>query len=256
MQERVQVTSRRRIQSVDRALDILELVANAPHGVALCDIADGLGLRRQTAYNIIMTLVERRYLEKNDHRPTYSLAAVMGALRSRQARWNRRVFTPAIPVVEKLCRDADATAWLGQHSHMGILARIVVDRRDWLSPRYYYGLVMAMHGASVLYQTYMTPDQLAEYRARFPLRDRGDPFWGTEEMLDEFLTLVRREGRLVFYKGGIFRAGAPVFNADGSIAAMVGITREMGLPLSPEPERLVDLVCHAAAEISIRAARP
>jgi len=54
------------IQSVQRALRILELVGNHPNGVSAPRIAFECGLNRATAYNLLRTLVYERYLRRDD----------------------------------------------------------------------------------------------------------------------------------------------------------------------------------------------
>ena len=55
------------IQSLDRALDILELVRDKDDSVRASDIADKLGLGMATAHNIIRSLYQRGYLTQDDN---------------------------------------------------------------------------------------------------------------------------------------------------------------------------------------------
>lgn len=53
------------IQSVSRALDILELLANSSKGLKLQHVASGLGVKRQTAHNLLRTLVHKGFVRKH-----------------------------------------------------------------------------------------------------------------------------------------------------------------------------------------------
>ena len=55
------------IQSLDRALDILELVRDSAGAVRSSDIAEKVGLGVATAHNIIRSLYQRGYLAQDDN---------------------------------------------------------------------------------------------------------------------------------------------------------------------------------------------
>jgi IclR family acetate operon transcriptional repressor len=73
-----EMTDRGTIQSVDRALELLELVAANPKGVPARELADLAGLPLPTAYHLLRTLVLRGYLERS--RRTYQLGPQIPAL--------------------------------------------------------------------------------------------------------------------------------------------------------------------------------
>lgn len=54
------------VQSVERALDIIEAVGADQRGLGLTEIAEKAGLHKSTAYRITATLVDRGYLIKTD----------------------------------------------------------------------------------------------------------------------------------------------------------------------------------------------
>lgn len=53
------------VQSLLRGLDILRLLASAPTGLRLPDLAEGLGLKKTTVHNLARTLRARGFLEKD-----------------------------------------------------------------------------------------------------------------------------------------------------------------------------------------------
>ena len=58
------MTEDKGVQSIDRALDIIEAVAEAGRPMGLTEIANQVGLHKSTAYRIIETLFQRGYLAK------------------------------------------------------------------------------------------------------------------------------------------------------------------------------------------------
>ena len=63
-QEAMRMTDEKGVQSIERALDIIESVAEEQDGKHLTAIAEETGLHKSTAHRIIMTLVGRGYLTK------------------------------------------------------------------------------------------------------------------------------------------------------------------------------------------------
>ncbi|MCV7064459.1 helix-turn-helix domain-containing protein, partial [Mycolicibacterium vaccae] len=53
-------------QTLARGLSALQLVANAPGGMTVQQVADGLGARRTIAYRLLGTLAEFRLIAKGD----------------------------------------------------------------------------------------------------------------------------------------------------------------------------------------------
>jgi IclR family KDG regulon transcriptional repressor len=63
----------RRIQSIDRTLNIVEALANAKEPVGLSELARHLGLHVSTLYGLISTLVARGYVEQDKDTNRYQL---------------------------------------------------------------------------------------------------------------------------------------------------------------------------------------
>ncbi|WP_138465831.1 IclR family transcriptional regulator [Poseidonocella sp. HB161398] len=61
----------RTIQSVERALTLLELVAQHPEGISLSDLAAASGLKTSTCHHLAATLVARGYVEQYGRNRTY-----------------------------------------------------------------------------------------------------------------------------------------------------------------------------------------
>lgn len=59
--------------ALEKALDVLDLVAAAPKGLAQGDIAERLVIPRTTSYRLLATLVERGLLRRDPQRKVYSL---------------------------------------------------------------------------------------------------------------------------------------------------------------------------------------
>ncbi|MCG8333804.1 MAG: helix-turn-helix domain-containing protein, partial [Proteobacteria bacterium] len=54
-----------KVQSLDRAFDILELISNERRGLALSEISSKVSLPRSTTYRLLASLQGRGYIEKD-----------------------------------------------------------------------------------------------------------------------------------------------------------------------------------------------
>ncbi len=64
---------RRKIQSVERALSLLELLAEASDGIRLNDISNDLGLNVSTCHHLLSTLMDRGYVAQSGKDRVYFL---------------------------------------------------------------------------------------------------------------------------------------------------------------------------------------
>ncbi|GAB6054352.1 IclR family transcriptional regulator [Magnetospira thiophila] len=71
---------RRRIQSVDRALSLLELLANAHGGARLNQISQDLGLNVSTCHHLLSTLMDRGYVAQSGRDRAYFLGNMVSEL--------------------------------------------------------------------------------------------------------------------------------------------------------------------------------
>lgn len=72
--------SDKRIQSVDRALDILELYLASPEELSVKEISEAMGLSKSTAHGLIKTLEQRGYLKQNPGNMKYRLGLKLFSL--------------------------------------------------------------------------------------------------------------------------------------------------------------------------------
>lgn len=76
----------RRIQSVERALTILETLASVPDALALSEIAERAGLNTSTCHHLVATLVERGYVLNAGRNRGYMLSSRLHELSDISAR--------------------------------------------------------------------------------------------------------------------------------------------------------------------------
>lgn len=89
------------VQSVDRVLDILEILSSAPLGMSLSDLSAAAGLHVSTAHRLVHVLVERGYAVKETGSGKYRLTLRTFQVGSRVSRvWD--LLTAARPHLDEL----------------------------------------------------------------------------------------------------------------------------------------------------------
>src|SRR5262245_36258216 len=95
-------------QTLARGLNALQLVADAPSGLTVQQIADGVGIHRTIAYRLLATLTQYRFVAKGEdgrYRPAAGLA-ILGAS------FDRNVRQLSVPTLRALADDLGTTVSL------------------------------------------------------------------------------------------------------------------------------------------------
>lgn len=115
-----------RVPSVDRALDLLELLALSDHGLTLSDLSRKLRIPRSSAHYLIQSLVCRGYLERNPAGHDYVLGLrVANFANSVAVRSQLRVISSSY--LQGIVKELGLTAQLGV---LDGAEALVIDRVD------------------------------------------------------------------------------------------------------------------------------
>ncbi|MGH1464841.1 MAG: IclR family transcriptional regulator [Cognatishimia sp.] len=108
--------SKSSVPAVEKALDILELLATAPEGLTMNEIVDALERTMGEIYRVVVYLTDRDYLEQNEKTGRYSLTLRMFELSHRHDPTERLIHA-SLPVLERI------SAHTNQSCHLGVLNR-------------------------------------------------------------------------------------------------------------------------------------
>ena len=241
----------KRIESVARALHILEMVGTSKQGLSLTEISEGLKLRKQTAHNLVKTLAGEGFLERLRSPIRYKLGPIAAGLQEPMGSWNRRVLRPAVPAAMRLARQTKATVAIGQYLAGEAIARLVVSS-DGTPPLSSYYWRICEYGTALLFQAYMSESELHAFRQRHPLWEHPEDhrYWGSYRMLDELLEQVRARGHLAFVKGGMFRIAAPVAVNSEPAHSIISAVRPYAEMRQGEARRCIALTQRTALELT------
>lgn len=112
-------------RTLSRGLDILELLAKAPHSMGVTELAESLELDKSTVHRLLTTLTKRGYARQDTRLRRYTLGA--------QALVLHDAFQAQIGV-QQLCRPLlrEMTDITGETSHLAILSGANIVFLDWI----------------------------------------------------------------------------------------------------------------------------
>ncbi|TBB14987.1 IclR family transcriptional regulator (plasmid) [Rhizobium ruizarguesonis] len=114
-------SSDRVIQSVRRAFDLLECIAAQPGGARLSELADGLGLNRSTAHNLLASLEELGYIAQEKKGAAYRLTGKLSRLVRPDAEAEHALRARIRPVLQAMSAASGESAFLGLVSGVAYL---------------------------------------------------------------------------------------------------------------------------------------
>ena len=241
------------VQSVDRALAILEVLARAGEA-GVTEIAAELGVHKSTAFRLVATLEAHRLVEQTTDRGRYRLG--VGILRLAGATTARLdLVQEARPICRRLAADTGETVNIAVLSESSALYLDQVAGSSALQPHNWVGQHIPLHATSngkVLLSGLdeeALDDLLGKLATYTPHTITRRP------RLREELERVREQGYAVAVDEleiGLSAVAAPVRNAHGDVVASMSVS---GPSFRLPPERVdavVALVTAAAAEVSHR----
>ena len=216
-----------RVPSVNRALDLLEVLSQSTRGLSLSEISRELGIPKSTTHNLISTLDARGYLQRIPWTRLYSVGLRAGNLASRgraDLQLRRFYITQVRALAEKVGTGVQVSVLRGCEG-------MVIDRVDprplrpgGTKPGRHFHLHCTAAGKVLI--AWQTDDELQRY---FPGRHL---FKFTANTIRDFEKLklhlgdVRREGYAVSdeeYMLARRALAAPIFNDAGCVMAALSL---------------------------------
>ncbi len=241
------------VQSVDRALSILETLARSGE-LGVTELADGLGVHKSTAFRLVATLEAHGLVEQTEERGKYRLG--VGLLRLAGATTARLdVVQEARSICRKLAADTRETVNIAVLADGAALYLDQVAGASALQSHNWVGQHIPLHATSngkVLLSSLDTDEQtrvlksLAAYTS-LTITKRGE--------LRTELAIVAEQGYAVAVDEleiGLTAVAARIRNAHGDVIASMSVS---GPTFRLDDDRLpavIDLLVEAADEVSRR----
>ena len=255
------VSAGRTIQSVDRAIDVLEVLAQTGEKLPLKEIARKTGLNVSTCHHLLATLVNRGYVGRSRFGRLYFIGGKVSALfHRRPSHFN--VVELAMPALRRLNRET------GETVHLSVLQSHRLLRLAWLDSSHPVGVgasqadvALAAHatatGKAVL--AWLPETETARVLTETGLRPFTDHTITDRGTFMRELHEVRRNGYASDreeFRPGVRCLGSAVRDASGAVIAAVSCCLPE-MRATPEVVELIRLaVCDCTQSLSERLASP
>ncbi len=241
------------VQSVDRALTILELLARVGEA-GVTEIAGDLGVHKSTAFRLVSTLESHRLVEQTSDRGRYRLG--VGVLRLAGATTARLdLVQEARPVCRKLAADTGETVNIAVLSESSALYLDQIAGSSALQPHNWVGQHIPLHATS---NGKVLLSGLDDQRVTEVLGNLSRYTSATitkKGKLRTELALVREQGYAVAVdelEEGLTAMAAPIRNAHGDVVASMSVSGPTFRLPDERVEDVVRMLVEAAAEVSHR----
>lgn len=235
------------VQSVDRALRIIEFLAENPTGAGITEISKSLGLSKGTVHRLISTLKERDFAYQSSNTELYRLSYKILYLYNCISN-NIDMFKVSRPIIRKFADKVDATVHLAtlDEKRSNI---VYIDRIEPMNSQKPFVMSSRVGKKAPCYCTAAGKMLLSQY-SDDEIRDimKGEKYKTytdkTIKNIDEFLEeihKVRKQGYALDeneYDHGIICISIPIYNSNDKIDFAMSVT---GLILYTKAEELINL---------------
>lgn len=235
------------VQSVDRALRIIEFLAENPTGAGITEISKSLGLSKGTVHRLISTLKERDFAYQSSNTELYRLSYKILYLYNCISN-NIDMFKVSRPIIRKFADKVDATVHLAtlDEKRSNI---VYIDRIEPMNSQKPFVMSSRVGKKAPCYCTAAGKILLSQY-SDDEIRDimKGEEYKTytdkTIKNIDEFLEeihKVRKQGYALDeneYDHGIICISIPIYDSNGKINFAMSVT---DLILYTKVEELIDL---------------
>ena len=245
------------VQSVDRALDILEAFNYQEEELGVTELSQKLGLHKNNVFRLLATLEVRGYIEQDKKTGNYRLGIKTFEVANiflhhlglrRQAR----------PILEELVNRCDETAYLAILDGFEVVYVLMHETSQTVRivPRLGHRLPAYCTASGKVQLAYESRDHLGQIFEGRVLKKHTD---NTIDNFDKLLTHLREAARVGFaiddeeLEQGVRCVAAPVRDYSHRVVAGVGLSGPVSrFSMERIEKELVPLVKEAATKISQR----
>jgi DNA-binding IclR family transcriptional regulator len=241
------------VQSVDRALSILEVLARDGEA-GVTEIAADLGVHKSTAFRLLATLEAHRLVEQDGERGRYRLG--VGNLRLAGATTARLdLVQEARPVCRQLASETGETVNITVRAETSALYLDQVAGSSALQSHNWVGQHIPLHATS---NGKVLLSELEDAQLKKAVRELPrytDQTVTTMSKLVAELAHVREQGYALAVdelETGLTAVAAPIRNAHGDVIASISVSGPSFRLTADRLDRAIPLLLAAALEVSHR----
>jgi DNA-binding IclR family transcriptional regulator len=241
--------------AVERALAMLEAVAQESDGLSNAEISRKLNIPKSSASYILRTLETRSYLMRDEESGKYRVGLKILSL-SRGALSGLDVRGVASPIMRHLTRETGLTCHLAILDGPDAVYIEKVEPEGFIRMDTWVGRRMRVHATSVgkALVAHVTQDRLEEILRKSGMEKRTSRTITTLPRLLKELEKIRVQGYAVDDEENNLGArcvGAPIFNDRGTIEAALGLSGTTQQVSPHTMPRILEALKDAARHISM-----
>lgn len=184
---------RYRAPALDKGLDILELLAEQPHGLTRSEIVRAMGRSQSEIYRMLERLVARDYVTRSIEGDRYALSLKLFVLGSRHPPVERLV-ARALPLMDGFCKASEQSCHMSVHDrgNLTVVAQINSPTTWSLSLRLGARVSLLDTGSGHVLLAFQAPQRRQEMLREHEPMDGETPIDPAE--LEAMLVRVRAAG--------------------------------------------------------------
>jgi len=242
--------------AVERALAMLEAVAQEPDGLSNAEISRKLQIPKSSASYILRTLEKQAYLKRDEETGKYRVGLKILSL-SRGALSGIDVREVALPVMRHLMEKTNLTCHLAILDGPEAVYIEKVEPQGFIRMDTWVGRRMRVHATSVgkALVAHIPQERLEKILADRGMEKRTPKTITTVPRLLKDLEKVRAQGYAVDDEENNMGArclGAPVFNQSGGIEASIGLSGTTNQVNAQTMPRILEALKDAARHVSMQ----
>ena len=242
--------------AVERALAMLEAVAQEPEGLSNAEISRKLQIPKSSASYILRTLETQGYLNRNSETGRYRVGLKILSL-SRGALSGIDVREVALPIMRHLMEKTKLTCHLAILDGPDAVYIEKVEPEGFIRMDTWVGRRMRVHATSVgkALAAHIPQEKLEKILFERGMEKRTSKTITTVPKLLKELERVRAQGYAVDDEENNMGArcvGAPVFNQRGEIEAAVGLSGTTNQVNAQTMPRILEVLKDAARHVSMQ----
>jgi DNA-binding IclR family transcriptional regulator len=244
------------VPAVDRALNILELLARHPEGLRMREIADNLGLPANSVFRLTGTLEERGYLLREGEDMRYRLSRKLLSL-GYKAVGEDKLIEHSLDVMQALRDDTQETVLIGVRADLqGVVLEQVAATQPvkfLVDPGTHFPLHTSAPGK--VFVAFLPPVEREALLKRMKFTRYNERTLDSREKFEAEITDVLSQGYGVDRAEqieGLHCVGAPIFNHRGYPMAAIWVTGPSFRFVAADLDRMGLKVAAAAERISGR----
>lgn len=244
------------VQTLDRTLDIIELLATSTQGMGVTEIGQQLQLHKSTVHRLLNALAQRGYIEKEPKTGLYKIGLKFIEISSLHLH-QLELKTEAAPMMRRLAEMS------GQVTHLAILDEtdvIYIEKMDVVQSLRLYshiGRRIPVY-CSALGKVLLSGQSASRQKQILQSIDFKAFTENTIRHQDAFLSELQKTVRRGWavdneeHEAGIRCIAAPVKDFTRKVIAAVSISGDKGILTADQDERFSAMVIEAADAISKR----